>query len=206
MVELKRKPTEEIILELREGLYREANYKLLFERYHDQVYRFFLRKGMSREDCLDLTQEVFIAVHRGLQGLRDETQFHIWLFKIVRNTFRNEIERRQAKKRAGHILPLEDKSGRSNEARLGATQTTDLKISPMDALLQKERQEKLAKAVAGLPPQMQRCVRLRVLKGLSIADIAAVMRITENTVKAHLHQARKALKDEMGQHFTENQL
>ena len=98
MVELKKKTTEEIIEELKRGRNREANYKLLFERYHDQVYRFFQRKGMAREDCRDLTQDVFVSVHKGLQGLRDQAQFQTWLFKIARNIFSNELERRQAKR------------------------------------------------------------------------------------------------------------
>jgi RNA polymerase sigma-70 factor, ECF subfamily len=205
MVELKSKTTEEIIFELRQGSNREVNYELLFERYHDQVHRFFQRKGLSREDCLDLTQDVFMAVHRGLQGLRDETQFHTWLFKIVRNTFRNELERRQAKKRAGRTLSLEERPEKSESKGIDR-KSMDLKISPMDALLQKERREKLADAIKNLPPQMQRCVKLRVLKGLSIAEIAVVMRISENTAKAHLHQARKALKEDIGQHFTMNEI
>ena len=76
----------------------------------------------------------------------------------------------------------------------------------MEALLEKERREKLTEAVKRLPPQMQRCVQLRIQKGLAMAEIAAVMRISVNTVKAHLHQARKVLKEELGQHFNDNEL
>ena len=206
MVELKNKTTEEIIEELKRGRNREANYKLLFERYHDQVYRFFQRKGMAREDCRDLTQDVFVSVHRGLKGLRDQTQFHSWLFKIARNIFSNELERRNAKKRDGRVLSLEEKQSQLDDP-LGLTRReADLKTSPMEGLLEKEKREKLTAAIRGLPPQMQRCVQLRVNKGLSIAEIAAVMRISANTVKAHLHQARKALREELGQHFSDGEI
>ena len=205
MVELKKKATEEIIEELKRGRNREANYKLLFDRYHDQVYRFFQRKGMAREDCRDLTQDVFVSVHRGLQGLRDHAQFHNWLFKIARNIFSNELERRQAKKRAGRILSLEEKPSKPDERRGLARRATDLKASPMEALLEKERRDKLDEAIQSLPPQMRRCVQLRVIKMLSLAEIAAVMHISINTVKAHLHQARKALKEELDQHFTDSE-
>src|SRR5262245_42669485 len=108
MVELKKKSTEKIIEDLKRGRHLEANYKLLFDRYHDQVYRFVRRKGLGREDCRDRTQDVFVSVYRGLQELRDHTKFHSWLFKIARNTFSNESERRQAKKREGYVLPLEE--------------------------------------------------------------------------------------------------
>lgn len=205
MVELKKKTTEQIIGELRHGLNREANYKLLFEQYHDQVYRFFQRNGMAREDCRDLTQDVFVSVYRGLKSLRDEKQFHTWLFRIARNVFKNELERRQAKKRTGRVLSLEERSGASDDGSASAGKA-DPRTSPMEALLEKERREKLTEAVKGLPLQMQRCVQLRILKGLSMAEIAAVMRISVNTVKAHLHQAKKVLKEELGHHFNDSEL
>lgn len=201
MVEVKKKTTEKIIEDLKRGRNREANYKLLFDRYHDQVFRFFRRKGMGREDCRDLTQDVFVSVYRGLKELRDHNRFRSWLFTIAKNTFNNEIERRQAKKREGHVLSLEEKLGRKTEREVLTRKATDAKSSPMEALLEKERQAKVARAIQELPPQMRRCVQLRVNKGLSIAEIAGVMRISANTVKAHLHQARSALKEDLAELF-----
>lgn len=203
MVELKKKPTEEIIQELRRGLNREANYKLLFERYHDQVYRFFQRKGMSREDCRDLTQDVFVSVHKGLKGLREQGLFHTWLFKIARNIFSNELERNHAKKRAGRTHSLDDTASKQDEWRRLARSTTDFKAGPVEALLEKERREKLNEAIQNLPPQMQRCVQLRVTRMLSVEEVAAVMNISVNTVKAHLHQARRLLKEELHNYFSD---
>ena len=200
MVELKKKTTEKILEDLKRGRHREANYKLLFDRYHDQVYRFFRRKGMAREDCRDLTQDVFVSVYRGLEELRDYAKFHSWLFTIAKNIFSNEIERRQAKKREGRLLSLEEKPGRKNEHEV-TRKATDAKTSPIQALLDKERRAKVASAIQDLPPQMRRCVQLRINKGLSIAEIAGVMRISANTVKAHLHQARSALKEDLAELF-----
>jgi RNA polymerase sigma-70 factor (ECF subfamily) len=206
MVELKKKTTEEILQELKRGRNREANYKLLFERYHDQVYRFFQRKGMGREDCRDLTQDVFVSVHKGLQALRDQAQFQTWLFKIARNIFSNELERRQAAKRAGRMLSLEEKPGKPDDQPGLARKANDLKAGPMEELLEKERREKLNQAIQVLPPQMRRCVQLRLIKMLSDAEIAVVMHISVNTVKAHLHQARKALKEDLDQQFTDGEI
>lgn len=205
MVELKKKTTEKILEDLKRGRHREANYKLLFDRYHDQVYRFFRRKGMGREDCRDLTQDVFVLVYRGLEELRDYAKFHSWLFTIAKNTFSNEIERRQAKKREGRLLSLEEKSGRNNEHEVVTRKASDAKSSPIQALLEKERRAKVARAIQDLPPQMRRCVQLRINRGLSIAEIAGVMRISANTVKAHLHQARSALKEDLAELFSSNE-
>jgi len=206
MVKLRKKTTTEIIEELRQGLNREANYKLLFDRHYDQVYRFFQRKGLSLEDCRDLTQEVFVSVHRGLKGLRVENQFSTWLFKIARNLFANEMERRGTKKREGLVVSLEEKHTGPGAKRGVVRKTTDPKGGPMEELLEKERRHKLNEAIQGLPMQMRRSVQLRVQKGLSYAEIAAVMGVSPNTVKAHLHQARKALRKDLGEYFNDIKL
>jgi RNA polymerase sigma-70 factor (ECF subfamily) len=205
MVRLRKKTTTEIIDELRQGLNREANYKLLFDRHYDQVYRFFRRKRLSPEDSRDLTQEVFVSVHRGLKSLRIESQFDNWLFKIARNIFANEMEHRGAKKRQGLVVPLEEKDTGLGERRGVVRKTTDPK-SPIEQLLEKERDHKLNEAIQGLPMQMRRSVQLRVMKGLSYAEIAAVMGVSINTVKAHLHQARKVLRKDLGQYFNDIEL
>jgi RNA polymerase sigma-70 factor, ECF subfamily len=206
MVRLRKKTTKEIIEELKHGLNQESNYRLLFERHYDQVYRFFQRKGMYPEDCRDLTQEVFVAVHRGLNGLREAGQFQNWLFKIAKNIFTNDLERRLARKREGRELSLEAPDSKSEELRTAARKVTDPKASPMEALLEKERRHKLSQAIEELPPQMRRSVQLRVMKGLSYAEIAAVMGLSTNTVKAHLHQARKVLREGLGQYFNDMEL
>ena len=197
-----RKSTEEIIKEFKQGHDREANFKLLFERYYDQLYRFFQRKRMSAEDSRDLSQEVFISVLKGIEGLRDESRFQNWLFKIARNIYKNELERRKAEKRNAKEVSLGEERHAANERLTVAEQIADVEASPMEALLEKESKRKLSEAIQKLPPQMRRCVQLRVVKGLSQAEIAAIMGISVNTVKAHLHQARKLLREKLDQHFT----
>jgi DNA-directed RNA polymerase specialized sigma24 family protein len=50
---------------------------------------------------------------------------------------------------------------------------------------------------------MRRCVVLRVDYDLKYKDIAALMRISIETVKAHLFQARKQLKAKLGDYFAD---
>jgi RNA polymerase sigma factor (sigma-70 family) len=71
----------------------------------------------------------------------------------------------------------------------------------MEIVLEKERLKKLREAMQELPPQMQRAVYLRVVKELSVQEIAAVLNVSVNTVKSHLHQARRALKEKLSSVF-----
>ena len=56
----------------------------------------------------------------------------------------------------------------------------------------------LRQAVEGLPGQMRRCTELRIYRDLSYREIAVVMCRSIETVKVHLFQARKKLKDSFG--------
>jgi len=66
--------------------------------------------------------------------------------------------------------------------------------------------EKLREALVQLPQQMRRCAQLRVVHDLSYVEIAELMGISVNTVKAHLHQAQKALRAQLSPYFEEIKL
>jgi RNA polymerase sigma-70 factor (ECF subfamily) len=73
------------------------------------------------------------------------------------------------------------------------TQLTDV--------LHQERLEKLRAAISGLPRQMQKCVVLRVYHDRSYREIADFLELSIDTVKAHLFQARKKLREMLEEDF-----
>ena len=181
----------------------EERFRSLFERYYGQVNRFFRRKGMDAEDARDLAQDVFLNVYKNLPGLRQDAQFQSWLFAISANVYKNELERRGARKRASVKVPLEGDSQGVGETPSPASRAVDLRPRPMEALLEKEKLERLKSALTELPEQMQRCVRLRVAEDRSYQEIADSLGVSINTVKAHLRQARIALRERLAPYFAE---
>jgi RNA polymerase sigma-70 factor (ECF subfamily) len=192
----------ELIREIKRGLNVEANFHWLFERHYARILRFFRRKGFDTEDCRDLTQETFISVYRGLKDLRQEEQFESWLFAIAHNVWCSLIESRSAQKRSVTLLPLEGE-GESGDRPPIAARLADKSASPLTVVLEKEKLEKLREALQHLPQQMRRCAHLRVVHDLSHVEIAALMGISVNTVKAHLHQAQKTLRAQLSYYFEE---
>jgi RNA polymerase sigma-70 factor (ECF subfamily) len=184
---------------------REQHFRGIFERYYGQVHRFFRRKGMEAEDARDLAQEVFLHVYKGLPGLRQEAQFQSWLFTISANVYKNELERLGAKKRAAVHVPLEpfDRDSSGDKTGPQGAQALDPKPRPMEALLEKEKLERLREALTELPEQMQRCIRLRLAEDKPYQEIAEALGISINTVKAHLRQARSALRVKLTPYFAE---
>jgi RNA polymerase sigma factor (sigma-70 family) len=192
----------ELIREIKQGLNVEENFHWLFERHYAQIVRFFRRKGFDPEDCRDLTQETFVSVYKGLGGLRQEEQFESWLFAIAHNIWCSAIEKRSAQKRSATLLSLDDR-GETDERLSFAERIPDEGTDPLGIALEQERLEKLQGAMRRLPLQMNRCVQLRVVHELSHVEIAKLMGISVNTVKAHLHQARNALRTQLSSDFEE---
>ena len=196
-----REPVE-VIREIKQGLNVEPNFHWLFSRHHGQILRFFRRKGFDPEACRDLTQDTFVSVYKGLRDLRQEEQFESWLFAIAHNVWCSQIERQTAQKRSVVLLSLEGESESDDRPSIAA-RVADQSADPLTVALDKEKLEKLSEALQQLPQQMRRCAQLRVVHDLSYAEIAALLGISINTVKAHLHQAQKALRTQLSSYFEE---
>jgi RNA polymerase sigma-70 factor, ECF subfamily len=192
----------ESIKEIQQGRNVEENFHRLFERHYPQILRFFRRKGFSPEECRDLTQETFVSVYKGLKDLRQPEQFESWLFAIAHNVWCSEIESRTAQKRSVKLLSL-DGEGESEDRLPIIARLADTGADPLTLTLEKEKLEKLREALQQLPQQMRRCAQLRVAHDLSYAEIAALMSISVNTVKAHLHQAQQTLRARLSSDFGE---
>ena len=182
---------------------KEESFRILFERYYPKVRRFFLRKGMSLETANDLTQETFFSVHKGLEGLRDEALFESWLFTIAQNVFRRKFEMENAGKRKGEFEYIDAEPARAEASSSPSRQIVDSRPTPIEEAIDQERSRMLREALSQLPEQMRRCMELRLVHDLSYQQIAAVLGINVNTVKAHLHQAKKSLKRKIGAYFND---
>ncbi|HEX2251727.1 MAG TPA: sigma-70 family RNA polymerase sigma factor [Thermoanaerobaculia bacterium] len=193
---------DRLVAELRCGAEPERVYRELFALYHRAVWRFFAHRGLSSEDCRDLTQETFVRVYTGMDGFRGDARFDTWLYQIALNTYRKTLRYGSADKRDGQEETLEAADGAvRQDVESAALADGAPPARPLDDLLAGERREALRRAIAGLPEQMRRCVLLRVYHELAYREIAAVLRVSIETVKAHLFQAKRKLRAELGGDF-----
>ncbi len=172
------------IEKLRHGVDKEQSFRIIFDRYHKPVQRFFAKRVFSSEERLDLTQETFLRVYKGISGFRGESQFGTWLFRIAHNTYLRWLQRSDR-------LGIFDTAESSDDL---ATEEAATDPTPLDRVMSGERRNRVRAAIKDLPEQMRRCTQLRLEQDLSYREIAVTMRLSIQTVKVHLFQARKKLK------------
>ncbi len=183
---------ESAVAAFQRGEDRERNFRILFDTYYEPTLHFLAKRVSSPEDRLDLTQETFLRVYKGLEGYRGEAQFGTWVFRIAFNTYLKWLRRvRTDDKGPDAVKGTEDLEGAWEDDAPVAVSTRE---SPLDQALQNERRMALRRAIEELPEQMRRCTELRIYHDLSYREIAVVMRRSIETVKVHLFQARKKLK------------
>lgn len=188
-----RETNEEIIAALRQGLETDYHFRCLYERYFSRIRLFFIRKKLSADDALELTQEVFFSVYQNLGALRRPDDFEAWLFRIALNAFRNRLEKERAGKRAAVLVEIENSDEETNLLEILAADI----LNPLEDLLEAERERAFRRAMDELPEQMRRVFYLKIVNELTSAEIAAALGISVNTVKAHVFQARQKLRERL---------
>lgn len=193
-------PILALVAAIQEGRRVDESSSRLFAIFRPRISHFFAKKGFNLDECRDLTQESFVRVFKGIASFRGQARFDRWLFEIAANVYRNEIRRRHAEKREGFEESLEVE-GSGDAVGEGGSSTTQLVASapsPFETLASREESARLRAAFQKLPPKMRDCCRLRYEQGLKYEEVAQVMGISIETVKAHLHQAKKKLNQALG--------
>jgi RNA polymerase sigma-70 factor, ECF subfamily len=188
-----------ILDDLQAGRTVEESFRLLCDRFHRPVYAFFAKRGFSHSDCLDLTQETFLGIYRGIGSFRGEARFETWLFKVATNAFRKSLRRQVAGKRSGDEVSLDTVPGETGE--MPVFQPVADGPAPGAGLFQAERSRLLREAVERLPDQMRKCLVLSVYHDFKVREIARLLHLSPETVKVHLFQARRRLQKTLGPHF-----
>jgi RNA polymerase sigma factor (sigma-70 family) len=180
---------EQAVRRFQEGRDRSGSFRFLYETYFRAIERFFARKGLPPEDCLDLTQETFLGIYKGLDGYEHRQHFSAWLYRVATTTWLKRHRTAATAKRA--VVEVSRDSMEHPEATLAVPGRQ------LDGLLDEERWRALRAAVAELPEQMRDCLTLRLYHHLSHKEIATVKRISIETVKAHLFRARRKLQEKL---------
>ncbi len=157
---------------------RNRRFDALVRRYADDLFRFAVWLCGDATLARDLVQETFMRAWKALDKLREGGAAKSWLITILRREYARTFERK--------VPPLTD--------------IDDVVIAEELELPPEERTESqlLRKAMLELEPRYREPLILQVLMGLSIAEIAEQLDLTESAVMTRVFRAREKLKAKLG--------
>ncbi|MBL7878180.1 MAG: RNA polymerase sigma factor [Cyclobacteriaceae bacterium] len=174
----------ELLRKIRNPETRSYGFNLLVRAYQQRVYWHVRKMVVDHDDADDLTQEVFIKVHKHIDSFREDAQLFTWIYRIATNeclTFLN-------KKRRRFFLPLED-VGKELASKLDSS----LEMTGDDI------QIKLQKALLKLPDKQRLVFNMRYFDELSYEDMAQITKTSVGALKASYHHAVKKVEDYLTQ-------
>ncbi|WP_153848421.1 RNA polymerase sigma factor [Sphingobacterium paramultivorum] len=157
----------------------EAKYKELFDTYHFRVFMYISKRIKSRENIMDISQNVFV---------------HLWQYRksllisnpeaIIFNTCNQEISK---------FLHAVQKF--PTESLMEDLQSKDNAQEPMTTEIEKVQQiDNLYNTINQLPPLRQKILKMNKIDGLTQEQISIELQIPHHTVKYHVSEAMLFLK------------
>ncbi|MEO5851500.1 MAG: sigma-70 family RNA polymerase sigma factor [Nocardioides sp.] len=142
---------------------------LLFDHYHQSVYRFIFYRTRSQTLAEDLTSETFFRALRSMSGFRWQGKdFGAWLMTIARNLATDHFKAGRTR-----LELTTDDMGLHDDATEG----------PESEVLTNLTNEALMEALHSLPAEQRDCLVMRFLQGLSISETAGVLGRSDGAVK-----------------------
>ena len=152
------------------------------------VYALCKRLLVDPSDAADATQEVYVRVVRSVLGFRAEAAFGTWLHRITVNVCATAMRRRGDVRARGQVAGHTPFAAPGSPDDLAATDDTEDRVADLD------QARRVADAIGLLEADARAVVLLRDVEGLSTKETAAVLGISENSVKVRLHRAHARLR------------
>jgi len=161
----------------------------IHDAFRPKILR-YLKRLVGESEAEDLTQEVFVKVHRALASFRGESKISTWLYRIATNAALDRL-RGAAAQREGS---LEDAPGVDDAE---ADWTGESPPSVESQVDMQAMNDCIRGLILGLPETYRTVLVLGDLEGLPDREIAEVLGVSLQAAKIRLHRARERLKREL---------
>ena len=150
------------------------DFESIFRAEYGRLVRALTVVAGNSETAADAVQEAFVKAHvrwRRVSRYEDPVG---WIRRVAINNLRDEHRRFGRKRKALERL---------------ASERADLPTEPVI--------QEVSSLLEGLPRQQRLCLALYYVEGLTVAETAAALDLSDGAVKFHLHQGRKRLRGEL---------
>jgi RNA polymerase sigma-70 factor (ECF subfamily) len=173
-------------------------YDRLIEKYQRRAVSVAYRLLGNVEDAMDVCQDAFLRAFRSLSSLEQPQRFGPWLMRIVTNLSLN-----YRRSRRPHLsLTTGDDEG-SQEDRAAAISPRGSRTA-VDALEESETRQAVTAAIESLPEQQRLALVMFAIEGVPQKEVAEILDCSVEMVKWNVFQARKKLREKLGEYLEES--
>ena len=175
----------ELVEKLRNTESHNYGFNMLVRKYQQKVYWHIRKMVINHDDADDLTQEVFIKIHKNIDSFRQDSQLFTWIYRIATNECLNFLQRKKRR----FFLPL------------GDLQTELLShLTNSNYISGDEVQLKLQAALLKLPDKQRLVFNMKYFDDLSYEEMAEITKTSVGALKASYHIAVKKIEDILKNH------
>jgi len=158
----------------------EEAFREIYMRTSGAIER-YLKRWSDSSRAADLTQDVYLQIHRARRTYRPELPLRPWMFAIARHVALQYI-----RTRGRRIAELQDDSALI-AAAVG---------SPEAAVVARHD---LTSALSELSPELRESLWLSEVEGFTSVEVARITGASEGAVRVRVHRARQKLRAVLNQ-------
>lgn len=166
-----------------------AAFGSLIRKHQRRLYSCAIQMLGDRSEAEDAVQESFMRAFRAIDRFDGRSELSTWLYRICINVSLNIIRKRKRT----DSLDLQDP--RTPEPAADPSQNN---TDPRRALQSAELASRLSKALDGLSPTLRTTVIVVLIEGVPQKDAAVTFGCSEGTVAWRIHEARRRLRESLG--------
>jgi RNA polymerase sigma-70 factor, ECF subfamily len=171
---------ERLVAEARDG--DPWAFGMIFDHYHELVYRFIASRVQRPSDAEDLTQHVFVKALEALPRYESRgVPFGGWLFRLARNAVIDHLRTRHEHAELDAVIGWAHGDA-----------------GPDEIAVVRQELDAVGRAMASLTDEQREAIALRFFAGLSAREAAEAMGKQEGTVRGLQFRAIAALRRQLG--------
>ncbi len=168
---------------------------VMVKRFSPRIYRVALKLMGDPDEAEEVLQETFISACQHVRDFEGRSSLGTWLYRIATNAGLMRLRRRKLE-----TVSIDDPV-ELEDGEVAPRQLIDWGWNPEKHALNEELRRVMDEAIAALPETLRATFILRDIEGLSTAETAETLGISESAAKVRLHRARMRLREYLTEYF-----
>jgi len=160
-------------------------YEVIVRRYNPYLYKVGRSYNLNHEDTQDMMQDTYVDAFKALVQFEQRANFKTWIIRIMLNNCFRKKQKHSFKNES----TFEDMHEHATPMFTNINNNTD------NLIHNKEIGKAIEKSLSKVPEEYRMVFSLREINGLSVAETADTLNISEANVKVRLTRAKTMLRE-----------